>query len=639
MLFDYRLIEDEARLRAALEASDGATLAMVLVQLTGDAGILDEIAPFIRGPWDYSENFPPHLRQMLHERMIKTLKHYAAHDLPLPASPPARLLQKMMSVCVGDTVSDEYAPMMLEEMALGQRDPKGVGWRRKPADEVLRKFHVIVIGAGMSGLCAAIKLQQAGIAFTVFEKNDTVGGTWHENSYPGCGVDTPNHFYSYSFEPAYHWTHYFSKRDELHRYFENCADKYRLREHIRFKMEVLAAGYLEERSIWQVRVRDAQGAGSVHEASAVICAVGQLNRPSIPDIPGRQRFQGPAFHTGQWQHGHDLKNKRVAIIGTGASAMQVVPAIAPEAARLFIFQRSPHWAVMNPNYQRSVAPELQWLLRYLPFYAKWYRFRLFWGFGDGLHGALQKDPAWPDAAVSLNAVNEKHRRSIVKFIGKEIGDNPELLAKVIPGYPPYGKRMLIDNGWYRTLLRDNVELITDGIEEITENGILSRAGDLFQTDIIVFATGFQAARMLWPVDIKGRGGRTIRELWGDDDPRAYLGITIPGFPNFFVLYGPNTNLGHGGSIIFHAECQIRYTMKCLRELIESGRSSMEIRRDVHDAYNKRVDEAHQRMVWTHEGMDNWYKNSRGRVITNSPWRLVDYWKMTAEPDIAEYRVK
>ena len=579
------------------------------------------------------------MREQLHERLIVVLKHYAEvqpQQLPIPTD---ALLQKMMSVAVGEHVSNEYVPMMLEDIALSEYDPKGIAWRQRPEQEKLNDFNVIVIGAGMSGLCTAIRLKQADIPFKIFEKNDTVGGVWYQNTYPGCGVDTPNHFYSYSFEPAYHWSHYFSKRDELYRYFENCADKYDLRRYIQFNTEVMAADYDEQQACWLVTVRDADGNETVHQAKAIVCAVGQLNRPYTPDIHGLSDFTGTTFHTGEWRHDFDLKGKRVAVIGAGASAMQTIPSIAPEVESLHIFQRSPHWVVPNPNYLRSVAPELKWLLQHLPFYAKWYRFRLFWGFSDGLHQALQKDPLWDMPDISLNATNEKHRRSIIRFIKRELGEESELLDKVIPDYPPYGKRILIDNNWYKTLKRDNVSLITDPIERINKTGIVTDTGNEYPLDVIVFATGFQAARMLWPMAITGRNGCSIRELWGDENPRAYLGVTVPGFPNFFILYGPNTNLGHGGSAIFHTECQVRYTMKCLRELIEKDYAAMEVRQDVHDDYNQRVDAAHQRMVWTHEGMDNWYKNSKGRVITNSPWRLVDYWKMTAELNIDDYELR
>ena len=636
---DGPLLADESRLRAALAEADIAPLSMVAVQLTGDDRPLDELRPHITGPWDYANTVPEAMKRAICERLIATLKDYAAAGRPLSRRPTDDLLAKMMSVCVGEPVPDEYVPMMLEEMALGESDPKGIAWRVKPGEDTLRQFHVAVIGAGMSGLCAAVRLGEAGIPFTVFEKNETVGGTWYENRYPGCGVDTPNHFYSYSFEPNHGWPDFYSKRAELHDYFERCADNHRLRDRIRFKTEVVRADYDAARARWRLEVRTADGTPETVEANAVISAVGQLNRPKLPEIAGLADFQGPVFHTANWRHEHDLAGRRVAMIGTGASGMQVGPTVAPDVERLVIFQRSPHWVVHNPNYHRSVGGAKKWLLEHLPYYAKWYRFTLFWGFADGIHPALQVDPDWPTPEISLNAINERHRRSITRWVSREIGDDPDLLAKVIPSYPPYGKRILIDNHWYRMLKRDNVDLVVEPIERVRADGIATTDGAWHAVDIIVLATGFHAARMIWPIEVTGRDGRRLRQIWGDDDPKAYLGITVPGFPNFFVLYGPNTNLGHGGSAIFHTECQVRYTMRCLRELLETGLGSIECRQEVHAAYNERVDRAHEAMVWTHKGMSNWYKNSRGRVITNSPWRLVDYWKMTAEPNPDEFIIR
>ncbi len=392
-----------------------------------------------------------------------------------------------------------------------------------------------------------------------------------------------------------------------------------MRRHVRFNTTVEAAHYDETTARWRLTLAGEDGAAETLEANAVISAAGQLNRPAIPDIPGLGDFGGPAFHTGAWEAEHELAGKRVALIGTGASAVQAGPAIAGE--RLVIFQRTPRCIVNNPNYYRRVGAGKQWVLEHLPFYARWYRFQLFWGFSDGIH-----------------ATNERFRTYMVRHAENMLGDDTDLLAKVIPPYPPYGKRMLIDNHWYEMLKRDTVDLVTDPIDHVTADTIVTRDGAVHDVDVILFATGFQAACMLAPMDVVGRAGWTLRDEWGDENPRAHLGMTMPGFPYFFVLYGPNTNLGHGGSIMFHAECQVRYVMKCLRHLIEGGHGAMECRTDVHDNFNDRVDAAHEKMVWTHPGTDNWYKNSKGRVITNSPWRLVDYWAWTKTPELDDYVV-
>ncbi|MDF3072362.1 MAG: hapE 3 [Alphaproteobacteria bacterium] len=634
-MFDFKeIVSDEATLRAALAVADTVPLALSQAQLAGDGEFLERLRPHVNGPWDYSENIPPELKAETRERLIATLKDYAAAGRALPPPPKPELLQTMMALAAGQAIPDEYAPMLLEQSSVdgGEKERQ---WR-KPAD---RDFSVAIVGAGMSGIGMAIKLQQAGIPFTIFEKNATVGGTWYENFYPGCGVDTPNHFYSFSFELFHDWTHFFSKRDALWQYFERLADKHDLRRHIRFNTEVTSAQYDEARQTWKLRAKRQDGTEENIEANALISAVGQLNRPSVPKIAGLETFKGPAFHTGKWDHSADIAGKNVAMIGTGASGMQVGPTIAPLVEKLSIFQRSPHWVVPNPNYHRSVKDEKKWVLRHIPFYVQWYRFQLFWGFADGLWPALQKDPSWDRPAQSLNATNERYRINMVRHIEREVGERKDLLPKVVPNYPPYGKRILIDNHWYKMLTRDNVELVTDHIDHVEADGVVTKDGNKHPADVIVLATGFQAGRMLWPMEIKGKSGRSLRDVWGEDDPRAYLGVTVPDFPNLFIMYGPNTNLGHGGSAIFHAECQIRYIMDLLHHMMADNLAAVEVRADVHDDYNARVDAAHERMVWTHGGMSNWYKNAKGRVIANSPWRLVDYWKMTSRADLRDYVVQ
>jgi 4-hydroxyacetophenone monooxygenase len=620
-------------LRSGLAAADPATLLMVLVQLTHDRSWLEAAKPHIHGPMSYQEMMPEELRAAIRKALYDVLADPERAGLPPPDD---ALLREMMSVAAGEPVPEDYVPMMREDLTQSTLASRSLRWRNQPSSETLENLPVVIIGAGMSGLAAAIQLRQAGIPFTIFEKNPTVGGTWYENSYPGCGVDTPNHFYSFAFEPNHDWSHYFAKRDELWAYFERVADKYDLRPHIRFATEVVEAAFDAARAVWRVAARAADGTLAEVEARVLISAVGVLNRPKLPDIAGRDTFAGPAFHTAQWKPDFDWRGKNIAMIGTGASGHQVGPSIAPDAARLTIFQRSPHWVVANPNYHLGVSDGKKWTLAHIPHYLRWYRFQLFWGFADGLHAALQVDPAWPHPHRSLNAVNERHRLFMERHMRRELADRADLLAKVIPDYPPYGKRILIDNHWYRMLRRPNVELVTEGVDAIVPEGIRTKDGTVWPADALIFATGFHASKMLWPMQITGRDGRKLRDIWGADDARAYLGMTVPGFPNFFILLGPNTGLAHGGNQVFMTECQVRHVMSALRELVESGSRTIECRQDVHDRYNEEVDRLHANMVWTHKGLTNWYRNAQGRVFAVSPWRLVEYWAMTSRFDRQDY---
>lgn len=625
-------------IRDCLDGADIVPLTMSLVHLTGDLSLLDEIAPHVRGPWDYMAKVPDEVQSAIRDRLASELARVEAGGDPRLASPPSETIRRMMSVAVGEEVPGDYVPMLLEQMSFVPAEEIEEPWRADLERAGMPDFHVAVVGAGASGLCAAVKLQQAGIPFTIFEKNDEVGGTWYENRYPGCAVDTPNHFYQYSFEPNNGWPNYYSRQPSILAYLARCADKNGLRQHIRFGREVRSAVYDEAKQVWTLTARDRDGHEERIVANVVICAVGQLNRPSIPAIPGLDAFEGEIVHTANWRDGFDVRAKRVALIGTGASAVQVGPGIVDDVAELTVYQRSGSWIVRSPNLHRAVGDRKKRALESVPFYAPWYRFQLFWGFADGLFPALKLDPSWAGGSQSISALNDRYRESMLRYMRKELEGRDDLLAKAMPPYPPYGKRVLADAGWFKMLRRDHVELVTTGIERIEPAAIRLKDGTARRTDVIVFATGFQAGRMLWPMDIKGRGGRTIREVWGDDNPRAYLGITVPEFPNLFVLFGPNTNLGHGGSAIFLAECQVRYSMKLLRAMIENRYREVECRQEVHDAYNARIDQELKTLVWSHPSVHTWYKNAQGRIITNQPWRLLDYWRFTHEPVLADYKV-
>ena len=624
------ILAEPELLKDKLEGADAATLLLVLVQLTGDRHLLELARPHIKGPMNYQETMPDELRNEIRARLANALIDYAESKRPLPSLPDGGLLREMLSTAAGEEVSEDYVAMMREDLAATEIDPRGMAWRAKPDKDRLDAFSVVIIGAGMSGICAAIRLREAGIPFTIIEKNSTVGGSWYENFYPGCGVDTPNHFYSYSFDLNHDWSHFFAKRDELWDYFERAADKYDIRSSIQFDTEVVSAIYQDGNADWKITLRRRDGSLAELTAKAVISAVGILNRPKLPDIPGRDEFAGLSLHTAQWDKDFDWRGKCVAMIGTGASGQQVGPTIADETTRLMIFQRSPHWVVPNPNYFAEVSDGMKWALAHIPFFARWYRFQLFWAFADGLHASLKVDPLWDDGGKSINETNARHRLFMERYLRSQLGDRADLVEKATPSYPPYGKRILIDNNWFKMLKRSNVDLVTEPVARITPAGIETTDGQRFDVDAIIYATGFQASKMLAPMTIKGKSGRDLHDYWGDDDAQAYLGTMVPNFPNFFMLMGPNTGLAHGGNVIFITECQTRYILACLREVLENGKATIDVKREVHDAHVREVDGLHAGMVWTHKGLNNWYRNAKGRVFALLPYRLVDYWKMTKE---------
>src|SRR5581483_2835569 len=407
-------------------------LLLVLVQLTGARHWLELARPYISGPMNYHETMPAQLRSDIRHALMATLTEYAERNREWPALPQGELLIQMLGTAVGADIDAEYAEMIREDLDPNHYPPGELARGPAAQDASRVDFTAIIIGAGMSGIAAAIYLQEAGVDFTIIEKDSAFGGTWYQNVYPGCGVDTPNHFYSYSFEPNNGWSHFFAKREELWRYFEDVAAKHSLPARTRFNHEVVAATYREDEALWTVVIRNPRGGLETLQTRIVISAVGVLSRPKWPDIEGLDTFRGPKLHSGAWDAHFDWRGRRVALIGTGASGHQIAPAIAPDVARLTILQRSPHWVVPNPNYFLEVSPGKKWVLENIPFYARWYRFQLFWAFADGLHEALKVDPAWPESQRSINRTNNRHRQFMERFIRAELGDDSPLLDKVIP---------------------------------------------------------------------------------------------------------------------------------------------------------------------------------------------------------------
>lgn len=622
-------------LRAAVAEANLPTLVPVLFQLTGEQRWLrDPYRPTrARGLDDHpTGGFSAEVRVEIREAAVRAIMDWAGGRPPAVPVPDLDLLRELLTLCTGEPVPAEYARMMHAEMGFA---PTGTDRLVPAAPENAGEFSVIIIGAGVSGLAAAVQLRAAGIPFVVLERDSDVGGVWLRNRYPGAGVDTPSYLYSLSFFPR-NWSTQFAKRAEVAEYLRELADHFDLRRDIRLGVDVREARYDEENQHWTVTYRDPDGGTRDIVANAVISAVGLFNQPAVPDLPGMDDFHGPLLHTARWPDDVDVEGKSVAVVGTGASAMQVVPAIANRARAVTIFQRSPQWIAPSSNYFSPIGAGVHWLMRNVPFYHQWYRFRLAWTFNDKTHASLRIDPEWENPRLSLNEVNDGHRRYFTRYLKEQLDGRPDLIAKSLPDYPPFGKRILLDNGWYRALRKPNVELVTDAVSAVTTTGVRTSSGQQYEADIVALATGFDARRYLGTLTVRGRGEQSLRERWGDDDASAHLGITTPGFPNLFFLYGPNTNPGAGGSVIFNVECQIRYIVQLLVTMLQERAGSVECRQEAHDRYVREVDQAHSTMIWSHPGMRTYYRNSRGRVVTNTPWRVVDYWAMTRSPNPTDF---
>ena len=628
---------DDAAIRKNLADAHLPSLIAALVHITGDETLVrGEIRPVYDFFGDGQGGLTDAQKATVHDAAVVALARLRASP-GLPPQPSRASIRHLMNFVAGGDIPERYVPFLLEELALEGEDKITDKGEDIPA-HVKESFHVLIIGAGMSGLLAAIRLDQAGIPYTIVDKNADVGGTWLENTYPGCRVDNPNHMYCYSFEPNHDWPNHYSTQDALLAYFRRVADKYGVRGKVRYNTEVVECVYDEKRALWTTRARDSAGREFSIETNAIISAVGQLNKPKLPDIKGVGSFKGPAFHSARWDHSVDLKGKRVIVIGTGASAFQFVPAIAADVGEMYVFQRTPPWLGPTPNYHEPVGEGQKWLLKHVPYYAQWYRFWLIWMLTDGLYPMVQADPAWNGPPQSVSLVNDQVRALLTEIIQQQVGDDPDLAAKVIPAYPLGGKRSVRDNGvWIGALKRDNVHLITDPIVEITTTGVKTKDGKEYEADVLIYGTGFTASKFLSPMTFRGRGGRDLHEQWGAD-ARAYLGITVPSFPNLFLMYGPNTNIVVNGSIIFFSECEMRYILGAIEMMLRNGYAAIEPKKTVHDVFNEKVDAGNAGMAWGVPQVTSWYKSETGRVSQNWPFPIVDYWYATVAPEPSDFEI-
>jgi 4-hydroxyacetophenone monooxygenase len=527
--------------------------------------------------------------------------------------------------------------LLQEELNLFGEDRRQV---HIPEGVVPTDYRVLIIGAGMSGILAAIRLQAAGINYLMVDKNSEIGGTWFENTYPGCQVDSANHLYNYIFEPNHQWPGHFSSRESLFAYFTGVVERHGVREYTQLNTLINSAVYDEENNSWTVQFESAEGLTRTEVFNAVISACGQLNTPAFPDIPGIDSFQGVAFHSARWEHEHDLTGKRVAVIGTGCSATQFVPAIVDQPASMTVFQRTPGWLLPMEDYHEAVTEEELWCFRNIPFYSRWYRFFLFRArASDGLLPFFYEDKNWQGQPKSIGPANAELRTAFEEYIHEQAGDDLELADALIPDYPPGGKRPILDDGgWIGALKRDHVNLVTTSIEEVLPHGIRTTDGQEHEFDVLIYGTGFHANKFLSSIEVRGRSGRELHETW-QNDPQAYMGVTVPGFPNFYLLYGPNTNIVTGSSIIFFSECEMRYIMGCLKMTFENGLKSLEVREDVCRLYNADVDSRNRARAWGSPNVSSWYKNENGRVSQNWPGTHFEWWQQTLAPNFEDYDSK
>jgi cation diffusion facilitator CzcD-associated flavoprotein CzcO len=485
-------------------------------------------------------------------------------------------------------------------------------------NDIQQAVQVAIVGTGFAGLGMAIRLREAGIEdFVVLERADDVGGTWRDNRYPGCACDVPSHLYSFSFAPNPEWTSTFSPQQEIWDYLRGCAQRYGVMRHIRFGHEVLDAAWDEDAQRW--RIESSRGALA---ARALVLGTGPLSEPSIPGLPGLERFEGTTFHSATWDHDHDLDGERVAVIGTGASAVQFVPRIQPRVGRLHVFQRTAPWIMPRPD--RPLRPFERRLYRALPAAQLLMRAGIYWARESFVLGFRHP------------RLMRLGQRLALRHLHRQVRD-PELRRKVTPSYRMGCKRVLISNDYLPALTRANVEVVTDAIAEVRPRSIVTADGREREVDTIIFGTGFHVTDMPAAERVRGRDGRTLAEHWRGS-PQAHLGAMVAGYPNLFFLVGPNTGLGHN-SIVFMIESQCNYVLDALRLMQAGGAAELEVRPEAQSAYNARLQEQMRGTVWTSGGCASWYLDANGRNTTLWPTFTWPFRERTRRLDPAQYELR
>lgn len=616
------VVIDSAFIRRAVAASDLAALRAALYQASGDA----ELAEFGPVAGLNSEN-----RQRLMARAAHLLEtELDTYSLRTPADDE---LRNIMDIVLGVPTREEHFEvrknfLFFEKYPFLYHKPKG-------SLKIPEGFQVAIIGAGFSGIAMAVQLERLGIPYLVYERRSELGGTWSRHKYPDIRVDTLSITYEYSFEDQYPWSEYFARGAEVREYLQFTAKKYGVFDHIRFDCDLESAKFDEQNSKWCMTFLKADGQREDCEAKVMVSAVGLFSTPQIPDIPGVDEFEGKIIHPTEWLSDFDVRGKHIAIVGNGSTGVQLLAPVAAEAEHVHVFQRTAQWISPREHYGETFEPEIRWLLDKVPGYWNWYRYTSIIGLFTWHEDFLIPDQEWQQQGGHITAKSEELQKILTGYLKSQIGDRPDLFEKLLPDHAPMLRRPVVDNGWYKALTRDNVELVTDGIVRLTPTGIETSDGKHCEVDAIVFATGFDVIKYLWPAEYYGEGGKNLQEFWSEDSPRAYIGMMMPGFPNLFTLYGPNSQPTSGGiSLPSWFQIWAAYIAQCLTKLIEDGHSSVAVSESAFKAHNQWLDEEASTMAIVTESsaQRNYYVNDSGRLQVNSPFETADLWNMQKAPN-------
>ena len=638
---DHQGGESAITLESAIAALDPIVALLSLIHITGDRMLLHHYGPLLEGTQaqriEAFSNFgergelkpvDPAVIAEVRALLLEAMKD--GRPEPLMREPDPALFREMLRLALGTELPEA-------SIEVARHHGGFITDTRVRKQEVLppADFKVLIIGGGLHGINAAIKLKQAGFAYTVLESRHEIGGTWSVNRYPGAAVDTPSIQYSYSFDPNPSWTKYYPMKDEFLEYLERVADRHRIRPNIHLNTTMSSAAWDNDRQLWVVTAtRD--GVEQVYEANAIILSVGVLSRPRLPETRDRERFRGPVLHSAAWDESVDLTGKRVAIIGTGCSGVQLTRAISEYASHVTVVQRQPDYIVPNPQALASV-PELErWAMEHIPYVTQWKRMQSLTSALSDMRGLMMMDREWNEKTGGFGQRNEGMKAMCLDYLARSFPDDPEMVRKLTPPYPLFGKRPILDCGYYDALKRPHVDLVEGQLAAFEEDAIILADGTRIECDAVALATGFY---LDWysGMTFVGRSGKTLNETF-TPYPFAYEGITVPDFPNLFITHGPNCNLTANAAVI--GEQQVHYIVELLQAMVDEDLSAVEPDVEATKAYNERVQEALLDTAWYRKGKAHGYyrHDESGRIVIATPRHNSTVWHETHEPNMEHFVV-
>ncbi|MCK0091843.1 NAD(P)/FAD-dependent oxidoreductase [Rhodococcus sp. F64268] len=627
-------IPDRSFVERAVADADVNVLRMALFQATRDADIAAVRAERVAGAVADSVEFSTEDTALIRSKAVEYLMSGDTADVDTVLS--TEEIDDLILMAEARALAPDKLVMRRRILSL----PEWPFQRERPETvSVPDGYSVAIIGAGFSGIAMGVQLARLGIPFTIYERRSEIGGVWSINTYPDVRVDTLSASYEYSFEKKYPWSEYFARQSEVREYLDHVARKYGVFEHMVFDADVTSAKFDDAAKTWTLTVASADQTPLTVVANVVVAASGLFATPRELPIEGVAGYSGRIVHTTEWNDSVEYAGKNVAIIGNGSTGVQLLSKVASEAASVSVYQRTPQWISPRAKYGEAISDELQWLFQTMPFYWNWNKYVAGLANND-LRELLIADEQWIADGGVVNKRNDAMREMLLGYIRAQVNGREDLIEKLVPDYPPMTRRPVVDNQWYASLTRDNVELVTTPIERLTETAVETSDGVAREADLIIAAVGFQTEKFLWPTEYIGEGGVSLEQVWNVQGAQAHLGMSVPGFPNMFMLYGPNSQpVASGAGLPIWLETWCAYIADGILEMLEKGYDSVSVRREAFEHYNEQLHKEAGRLIYlsqTSATEKNYYVNKWGRMQVSAPWDGEEYFAMCVHPRLSDF---